>query len=77
MLTVVQDTLGYTCTIVTNRQLRHNRPDITVVFPNDQKAFLILEKQTRYSDLKMEVGQSNVLLFQLLWEHWIPSHSNV
>ena len=54
MLTVVQDTLGYT--IVTNRQLRHNRPDITVVFPNDQKAFLILEKQTRYSDLKMEVG---------------------
>ena len=56
-------------TIITDRHLAHNRPDITVVFPNDKKAFLVdiaipgdsritskvLEKQTRYTDLKIEV----------------------
>jgi len=56
------------CTIVTDRHVRHNRPDITVVFPIDQKFFLIdiaipgeglsskvLEKHTCYTDLKIEV----------------------
>jgi len=55
--------------IVTDRYLTHNQSDITVVFPNDQKVFLVdklfqgipgysskvLEKQTRYTDLKIEV----------------------
>ena len=54
---------------MTDRHLKHDRPDITVVFPNDQKAFLVdigipgdsklpskvLEKLTRYTDLKIEV----------------------
>ncbi|XP_065896095.1 uncharacterized protein [Dysidea avara] len=55
---------------MTDRHLAHNRPDITIVFPNNKKAFLVdiaipgdhsrlsskvLEKQTRYTDLKIEI----------------------
>ena len=53
---------------MTNRHLAHNRPDITIVFPNNKKAFLVdiaiprdprlsskvLEKQTPYT-LKIEI----------------------
>ncbi|XP_065892807.1 uncharacterized protein [Dysidea avara] len=54
---------------MTDRHLAHNRPDITIVFPNNKKAFLVdiaipgdsrlsskvLEKQTHYTDLKIEI----------------------
>ena len=54
---------------MTDGHLTHTHPDITLVLPNDKKAFLvdiaipgdsrlsskILEKQTRYTDLKIEV----------------------
>jgi len=56
-------------TIVTDRRLPHNQPDITLVLLNEKKAFLVdvaipgdsrlyskvLEKQTKYTDLKIEV----------------------